>query len=360
MKCPKCHYLSFEPEPRCKNCGYGFSFSEPDLRMRADERADPAPLGDFSFRTEPDRADSVRAAATVSQAPLAGAVLDDAEGGVVIGGNAPWPPSPDPPPSRSVARARPRQVSVVEPRPPAPAPTTELPLFVTGVPVREDAITAAAHEPTTHDVETNASPASESVTSPALSRAAREEVLVRPRAAAVSRKLGPLDRDLLEDLDRIERTEQRAVRAREVAAGNTAAYAPGTWRRMTAALLDAVFVIGLALGVVGVTLRWCDLSLAEVGLLPIWPMAAFVLVLNAIYLCMFTVAGGQTMGKMVAGIRVVDSDAALDTLTLRQATYRALLTLPSVLLFGAGFVPALVGDERALHDRLTHTRVVRA
>jgi len=36
------------------------------------------------------------------------------------------------------------------------------------------------------------------------------------------------------------------------------------------------------------------------------------------------------------------------------------LTVPSVLALGVGFVPALVGDERALHDRLAHTRVVRA
>ena len=30
MRCPTCHYLGFEPEPRCKNCGYDFSFSEPE------------------------------------------------------------------------------------------------------------------------------------------------------------------------------------------------------------------------------------------------------------------------------------------------------------------------------------------
>jgi uncharacterized RDD family membrane protein YckC len=354
MKCPKCHYLSFEPEPRCKNCGYGFSFSEPDLPMRAEQPAEPTPLSDFSFRSEFDRMDSVSVGA-VSQASVATAVLDEVEDSVPIGARSSGSPRPDPRLSRSVPRAR--QVSVAAPEKPA---TTELPLFVTAIPVRVDPSVAAAEEPVPHDVEANASPTPQPVKSLALGGEGRAEVVVRPRAAAVARKLGPLDRDLLEDLDRIERTEQRAVRAREVAAGNTAAYAPGTWRRMAAALLDMVFVVGLALGVIGVTLRWCDLSWEQAGLLPVWPMAAFVLVLNAIYLCMFTVAGGQTVGKMVVGIRVVDSDATLDTLTLRQATYRALLTLPSVLLFGAGFVPALVGDERALHDRLTHTRVVRA
>ena len=37
MKCPKCHYLSFEPEPRCRNCGYDLSLSPPadlDLQIK--------------------------------------------------------------------------------------------------------------------------------------------------------------------------------------------------------------------------------------------------------------------------------------------------------------------------------------
>ena len=44
----------------------------------------------------------------------------------------------------------------------------------------------------------------------------------------------------------------------------------------------------------------------------------------------------------------------------RSTALRSLVAIPSVLAFGAGFVPALMGDERALHDRLAHTRVVRA
>ena len=157
MKCPKCHYLSFEPEPRCKNCGYGFSFSEPDLPMRAEQPVEPTPLGDFSFRSELDRADSVRAAATVSQASVASAVLDDVEDEVALGGSAPWPPSLEPRPSRSVARARPRPVSVAAPQP--PVPTTELPLFVTGIPARADAaVVPAAEEPATPELEAHAPP----------------------------------------------------------------------------------------------------------------------------------------------------------------------------------------------------------
>ena len=57
MKCPKCHYLSFEPEPRCKHCGYSFSLSEPDLALHpAEDSEAEAPLSDFPMRdSEVDR-----------------------------------------------------------------------------------------------------------------------------------------------------------------------------------------------------------------------------------------------------------------------------------------------------------------
>jgi hypothetical protein len=32
MRCPKCHYLSFDPDPRCKNCGYDL-----DVDVESDE-----------------------------------------------------------------------------------------------------------------------------------------------------------------------------------------------------------------------------------------------------------------------------------------------------------------------------------
>jgi uncharacterized RDD family membrane protein YckC len=78
---------------------------------------------------------------------------------------------------------------------------------------------------------------------------------------------------------------------------------------------------------------------------------------------MFNAAGGQTIGKMAVGLRVVREVTPFDAggpVSLGQAVLRAVLTLPSVLAAGAGFLPALVGDERAIHDRLAHTRVIRA
>ena len=93
--------------------------------------------------------------------------------------------------------------------------------------------------------------------------------------------------------------------------------------------------------------------------LPVLPLVAFCLLLNAGYVVAFTVASGQTIGKMAAGIRVV-SDASW-RVPVSQAALRAALAPLSLLTLGLGYLPALVGsDRRALHDRLSNTRVVRA
>jgi uncharacterized RDD family membrane protein YckC len=105
------------------------------------------------------------------------------------------------------------------------------------------------------------------------------------------------------------------------------------------------------------------LTVAQAATLPMIPLAAFVLMVVVGYLLLFTAAGGQTLGKMACGLRVADAQEdgrAAEPVTPRQAFLRAVITVPSVLALGAGFVPALVGDGRALHDRLSQTRVVRA
>ena len=49
--------------------------------------------------------------------------------------------------------------------------------------------------------------------------------------------------------------------------------------------------------------RLCGLEFAELAVLPVVPFAAFLLLLNGGYVAAFTAAGGQTIGKMAAGIR---------------------------------------------------------
>jgi len=65
---------------------------------------------------------------------------------------------------------------------------------------------------------------------------------------------------------------------------------------------------------------------------------------------------------MLMGLRVVaDTVDSIDNpLTMAQAALRAVLAPLSVLALGLGWLPALFGRGLALHDRLAHTRVIRA
>jgi len=373
MKCPKCHYLSFEPEPRCRNCGYDLTVPpEPELEIRTstpyegpfldlnlkprdEERARPdrnvVTLGAIDLdrvvgEAEPPDAPTPESETnTASHAPEP----DDALEAVVQATTAPQPPplrvvpAPDRPARRdNVTR---RQASGRSK--PAPSTTAELPLFVKKRP---------EHDP---DAPLVTVPATPSV--PIAVRRAHDTP--RPRSAsrtpAGNGRLGPLERDLLHDLKRLE--QRVAERAREESASQAESDPGVVARRLIAAAIDATLLGSISAGVLWATLRLCDLGLGELATLPLVPLAAFLLLVAVGYLVMFTVAGGQTVGKMLAGIRVVGTDDADDhPLTPRQAAVRALLTLPSVLAFGLGFLPALGRHHRALHDRLSHTRVVPA
>ena len=132
--------------------------------------------------------------------------------------------------------------------------------------------------------------------------------------------------------------------------------------RLAAAAIDTGLLATAAAVITAFTLRLVNVSIGEFGMLAAVPLAAFVLLIATGYLLMFTAAQGQTLGKMAMGIRVVGTSPGApvnDRVTLSQAAVRALTALPSVLLLGAGFVPALWGPGLAVHDRIAHTRVVR-
>jgi uncharacterized RDD family membrane protein YckC len=348
MKCPKCHYLSFEPEPRCKHCGYDFSLAEPDLAIRpgagADDDDDRAPLADFRLHD----ADVGRAAAPLTLGPMRGAAAVQPFAAVSAGTMTLERPMPD-------FRAEPPLAKA------APAPvTTELPLFVKGLADAEAAAAAA-----TAAVAESDAPLVKVPVTPRAPLAVRRQAPDTARAAMAeaaeikpARKLGPFDHDLLEDLQRIE--AKAAGRSAPGRSGDEGWRNAG--RRLAAAAIDLTFLAGLVATVVWFTLRQCDLSLAQARALPALPMSLFLTMIVVGYLFLFTAASGQTIGKMLLGLRVIGGPENVfnEPPTLRQATYRALLTLPSVVVLGLGFLPALVGHGLALHDRLTHTRVIRA
>ena len=127
--------------------------------------------------------------------------------------------------------------------------------------------------------------------------------------------------------------------------------------RLAAGLFDAALLASLDAVVIVLTLRLAGLNLQAVGELPVAPLAAFLVLLDAGYVVVLTFAGGQTFGKMAFGMRVVDR--AGRPVTTSVALVRSLGYLVSVLPLGLGVVWMFVDtDRRALHDRLAGTRVL--
>jgi uncharacterized RDD family membrane protein YckC len=131
----------------------------------------------------------------------------------------------------------------------------------------------------------------------------------------------------------------------------------GPVRRVVAALIDYIILLSVDAAVVYFTFQIAGLPLTEWRSIPLAPLVLFLLMVKAAYFSVFTMVGGQTVGKMATGIRVVtDNDCDVEP---SRAVQRALATLASLATAGIAFVPVLFSDDRrALHDRLAGTRVV--
>jgi uncharacterized RDD family membrane protein YckC len=131
-------------------------------------------------------------------------------------------------------------------------------------------------------------------------------------------------------------------------------------QRAAAAAIDIAVLGGIAGFVFWATLRLCNVSLWDLSLSALVPLMLFLVLMDVGYLLLFTAAGGQTVGKMLMGLRVVGEPADPGHhIPFGQAAFRSALTLVSVVGLGLGWVPALFGRGLTLHDRVTHTRVVR-
>jgi uncharacterized RDD family membrane protein YckC len=128
--------------------------------------------------------------------------------------------------------------------------------------------------------------------------------------------------------------------------------------RILAGLVDVALLSALDASILYFTLRLLGLATSQMFELPLWPLVAFFLLLNGGYFIAFTAVGGQSIGKMALGIKVISQEEP--TVPIGRATLRTLAYLVSALPLGAGFLPGVLGADRlALHDRLAHTRVVR-
>jgi uncharacterized RDD family membrane protein YckC len=353
MKCPKCGYLGFERVDRCRNCQYDFSLSstipEPDFTIRreldsvhpledlslidaATEWTRRSPLSDVGADLdrvfgdpEPDRAQAVvpmSLAAVAEPPPPAPAAA------------APRPPAPPlPAPLRASARA-------ASPTP-AEVRREELPLF--GPPIPDDeALITRASPPRPPLAVRRATPEVPRLrpdpTPPTPSFDLTLDVSHSSAAAAVL----PAPRGAGEALQAEDDTQDAGIGA-----------------RLLAVLVDLAILAVIDAVVIYFTMQLCYLTIDDLGILPKGPLVAFLFVQNGGYLVAFT-AGGQTLGKMVAGIRVVQSDAD-GTLDLGRAFLRTLMWVVLAVPAGLGFLTALFSrDHRGLHDRFAGTRVVRA
>ena len=318
MKCPKCGYIGFEAVDRCRNCGYEFALAvksvppPADLEMRSP--AEPAgPLVDLSL---------LDAQLLGRRRTPAGKELDLDR---IIG-------APDLPPDLPLfdagsRAAQPTPAPLGTPPKSPPAAPMAMPSTLTRVPASPPAPAAPRR------------PLAVRRTTPALPRT--RGASAEPRLAQASNLELPLP-------------ASRQASVEPITAGTSIAAAPVP--RVLAASLDVLILAAIDLVVIYFTLRLCSLTVGEVGVLPMLPLAAFFLLLNGGYLVAFTTAGGQTIGKMALGLKVVG--AGDEPVSIGTAAIRSAGCLLSTACLGAGLVPALVGG-RAVHDRLADTRVVQ-
>ncbi len=170
----------------------------------------------------------------------------------------------------------------------------------------------------------------------------------RPRSRAATQVLRRASAPLLDSAAEATTVPDAAEPASEVASAAV---------RLAAAIVDVVVLAGIDLAVVYLTAQLAGLPVAEAATLPIVPLGAFLLGLNVAYLAVFTASGGQTLGKMALGLRVVPLSGGL---TPGDAAVRVVVALAGGVVMGAGFLPALVrSDGRAVHDFAARTRVVK-
>jgi uncharacterized RDD family membrane protein YckC len=323
VKCPKCNYLGFETGDRCKNCGYDFSLMDDpeapvdfgldiDLALRSSDDTLPASVS-WDDHFDPDLAESP-------------ATLEIAH------------PLPEP---------------VPEPPEVAAQSDRKLPLFGRAL-VPDDSDAPLIKLPATPRA-------------PLAVRRTPETPRLRAVPRAVPRPSRSIEGspalDFVEDRPAAAVVEART--ASQLAPSEVVDWAPraphaevsGPLPRLAAAAIDHLLLGAIDLAVLYFTLRMAGLTMADLRVLPVVPLVVFLLLVKLSYFCAFTAVGGQTIGKMATRIRVVTAED--ETVDGALALKRTLAGVASAALFGLGFVPALVGSERrALHDRLTHTRVV--
>jgi uncharacterized RDD family membrane protein YckC len=333
MKCPKCGYLGFETTDRCRNCQYDFSLApfspEPELTLHGDDRAieSPADLDLPSIRPH---------AVTPSTALDLDRLFGDPE-----------PPSPPP-----VRKPEPLSVSVMDYESESPERSVDEPL------AESTQAMAIELEEEVGSADRSALPFDDGPITPP---PARPPLSVRRSTPDLPRNRPRLTRPLRTESLELEPSDKSAAASQ--AASDTVAslmQLPSLVARLAACAIDVLLLVGIDAVVVYLTLQVTGLqrTLDDLRVLPPVPFVGFLGMLAFGYVAAFTVAGGQTIGKMVLSLRVIGDDGR--PVDAAGGMIRALACMLVPVTLGLSYLPALfTSDHRALHDRLAGTRVVQ-
>jgi uncharacterized RDD family membrane protein YckC len=328
MKCPKCGYLGFETTDRCRNCQYDFSLapfaSDPELSLQSADRSIESG-GDFDLPAIKRQTDSLSAAALDLDRLFGGAdVADDVKSSAAT-------------------------VTVIDEDEAAPPPAAA-------------PVAAVDADVPAGDAASDALPFDDAPIVPP--PAARPPLAVRRATAEVPRNRPRTTRPAKpESLQFDPDLDTSAPLAGTVSTADTIASLmemPSLITRVSAGAIDAALLIALDAAIVYLTLRVTGLSnsLEDLRVLPPIPFVGFLALLAFSYVATFTVAGGQTIGKMLMSLRVIGDDGR--PIDAAGGMLRAAACMLVPITFGLSYIPALVtADHRALHDRLAGTRVVR-
>jgi uncharacterized RDD family membrane protein YckC len=313
MKCPKCHYIGFETGDRCRNCGYDFSLI-----------ADAAVAGPVESREPPDLALRLDTLDEEARAPMDLSLHPPAPPAQSITGTPALPLFRDDDEAEDEPLVR-----VAAPRPPiAVRKTPEAQRLKFARPIPEG------------------SPAGQERIDDAVFQFGLEPE-DEPDPVTEIRQSWGIDAPLraAAPIVALEEAEEQEADAGPL------------HRRVAAALIDFGLLFGIDAVVIHFTLRLTALTLADWRVIPLTPLLIFLVGLKLTYLSAFTLAGGQTIGKMAMGIRVVAADDG--HLGMSQAVRRAVVEVASLVAAGVPFLLALADPgRRGLHDRVAHTRVV--
>jgi uncharacterized RDD family membrane protein YckC len=318
MKCPKCGYLGFETSDRCRNCGYDFSLAadvrpSAELPLHSQEGAGvplaDLDLGSFDPTPPPENMAAFDLDRLIGEEPGEPAAAESAQ------------PARRGPPARSVTPAALPLFNESD--------ADDTPLITTPRPVR-----------------------------PPLSVRRTTPEIPRTRAKTATPRLGEGELDFpSEPVDDVARIAPPIV---DAATDFPLELAPASSiRRILATFIDVVLLAAIDLVVIYLTLALVGLTMDEISVLPALPLVTFFVLLDGGYLVVFIAASGQTIGKLVTGIRVLREDGR--RVTVAGAVVRAAGCAASLLTAGIGYLPAFITvDRRALQDRVAGTRVVSA